>query len=163
MVIEHGQRLCMSDVICLTETQIQMNQSVQNVISCLQDHGMHFNNSENHYSSIAYGHQTSVLCSSISDHEGFSVFKVVKKGYTNMTFTVLLLYKKISQPLRSFCDALEYFIRSDSPHIILGDFDINYESERSILKYNSALRCIARSCVYEKSSIKAIYCYMLCA
>ena len=50
-----------------------------------------------------------------------------------MTFTVLLLYKKISQPLQSFRDALEYLIRSDSPHIILGDFNINHESERSML------------------------------
>ena len=87
-------------VICLTETQIQMNQSVQNVISCLPNFKMHFNNSYNHYSSIAYGHQTSISCSPKADHEGFSIFKVVKKGYTSKTFTVLLLYKKVGQPLR---------------------------------------------------------------
>ena len=111
--IKYDQRLCINDVICLTETQIQMNQLVQNVISCLPNYELHFNNSDNHYSSIAYGHQTSLSCSPISDYEGFSIFKVVKKGYTNMTSTVLLLYKNVSQPLRSFCDTMEYLIRSD--------------------------------------------------
>ena len=92
--IKYDQRLCINDVICLTETQTQMNQSVRNVISCLPNYEMHFNNNDNHYSSISYGHQTSVSCSLISDHEGFSIFKVVKKEYTSMTFTVLLLYKE---------------------------------------------------------------------
>ena len=60
--IKYDQRLSINDVICLTETQIQMNQSVQTVISCLPNCEMHFNNSDNHYSSIVYGHQTSVSC-----------------------------------------------------------------------------------------------------
>ena len=95
--IKYDQKIFIKDVICLTETQIQMNQSVQDVISCLPNYKMHFNNSDNHYSNISYGHQTSVSCSPISNHEGFSVFKVVKKGYKNMTFTVLLLYVKKNQ------------------------------------------------------------------
>ena len=131
--IKYDQRQCINDAICQKETQIRINESVQNVISYLPNYEMHFNNSDNHYSSIAYGHQTSVSCSPISDYEGFSIFKVVKKGYTNMTFTVLSLYKRISQPLRSFCDALEYLIRSDAPHIIFGDFNFNYKTERSML------------------------------
>ena len=89
--IKYDQRLCINDVICLTETQIQMNQSVQHVISCLSNYEMHFNNSDNHYSSIAYGHQTSVSCSLIPEHEGFSIFKVVKKGYRNMTYSPFII------------------------------------------------------------------------
>lgn len=61
----------------LTEAQIQMNQAVH-VILCLTNYEMHFSNSGNHYSCIAYGHQMSVPCSLKSDYEGFSVFKVVK-------------------------------------------------------------------------------------
>ena len=102
----------------MTETQIQMNQSVQNVISCLTNYEMHLNNSDTHYSSIAYENQTSVSYSLKFEYEGFSAFKVVKKGYTNIIFTVLLLYQKISQLF--------------SPQIISGDFDFNYESERII-------------------------------
>ena len=45
------------------------------------------------FSSVAYGHQTPGSCLPKSDHEGFSIFKVVEKGCTNITFTVLLLYK----------------------------------------------------------------------
>ena len=55
------------------------NESVQNVISCLSNYKMHFNNSRNHLSSITYGYQTSVSCSPKSDYQGFSVFKVMKK------------------------------------------------------------------------------------
>ena len=70
--IKYNQRLCSNDVICLTETQIKMNQSVQNVISCLTNYEMHFNNnSDNHCSSIAYRHQTSVSCSPKSKYKGF--------------------------------------------------------------------------------------------
>ena len=83
----------------VTETEIPMNQSVLNVISCLTNYEMHLDNSDNHYSSIAYGHQTSVSSSPKSDYEEFSVFKVLKRGYTNITFIVLLLHKKTSQPL----------------------------------------------------------------
>ena len=54
------------------------------------------------YSSIAYGHQNPVSCSPISDYEGFSTLKVVKKGYTSMIFTVLLLYKKSVNHYRHF-------------------------------------------------------------
>ena len=39
--IKYDQRLCINDVISLTETQIQMNQSVQHVISCLPNYEMH--------------------------------------------------------------------------------------------------------------------------
>ena len=63
----------------MTETQTQTNQSVQNVISCLTNYEMHLNNSDTHYSSIAYENQTSVSYSLKFEYEGFSVFKVVKK------------------------------------------------------------------------------------
>ena len=79
---------------------------------------MHLNNSDTHYSSIAYENQTSVSYSLKFEYERFSVFKVVKKGYTNIIFTVLLLYQKVSQLF--------------SPQIISGDFNFNYKSERII-------------------------------
>ena len=56
-----------------------MNQSVQNVIFCLTNYKMYFNNSENHYSSIAHGYQKLVSCRPISNYERFSVFNVIKK------------------------------------------------------------------------------------
>ena len=55
-----------------------MNQSVQNVIFCSTNYEMYFNNSENHYSSIAHGYQL-VSCRPMSNYERFSVFNVIKK------------------------------------------------------------------------------------
>ena len=171
--IKYDQRLCINDVICLTEIQIKMNQSVQNDISCLPNSETYFNNGDNHYSSISYGHQISVSCSPKSDYEEFCISKVGKKGCRNMNFTLILIYKKISQPLRSFCDALEYLIQADSPRIIwvililitnLKEICLQcFQIISSSWQTNSPWRCVARSCVCEKSSIKTIYCYMLWA
>ena len=129
MDVVADNRLCNSDALCFTETQIHPNQSVSNIIQHLVTYqSIHFNNNIDPFLSVAYSHVHSVVCLPDVNYPGVSVFKLAKKEFSDLQLTVGLIYRKNKQPLPVFYELINYVIQSASPDILLGDFNIDYKN-----------------------------------
>ena len=124
-VIANDQRLLNNDFICFTETQIKHGQTVDEISEILKQFSMYFNNNQNHFLSIAYGHSESISILDHEHHPALSVVTVLKKSFVESPFIILLLYRKISQPLETFFDYLQYFLEANTVHFVVGDFNID--------------------------------------
>ena len=82
-----------NDVLCLTETQLQIDEDTSYIESSLQKHfKIHFNSNENKYRSIAFCHSNFVSLLTYEDHNGISILTVTKPKFYEYPITVALVY-----------------------------------------------------------------------
>lgn len=117
--------ICDSDVICLTETGVKVNQNTQNIENMNSNFDIKYNNNNNSECSLATMFQKDITVSSETHHLALSIFEVQKKTLTETTFKIILLYRKCSSSLINFYQQLTSLLSTDTFHIILGDFNIN--------------------------------------
>ena len=73
-----------NDVLCLTETQLQIDQDTSYIASSLQEHfKIHFN-SENKYRNIAFCYSDFVSLLTYEDHNAISILTVTKPKFMNI-------------------------------------------------------------------------------
>ncbi|XP_057310673.1 uncharacterized protein LOC130648634 [Hydractinia symbiolongicarpus] len=117
--------LSSSDVICLTETQLTSDDSLCPIQQTFPQYSLTVCNSEHKYSSLAMLFKSDTIkMTSEFKLDGFH-FTEINKPALNLSLTILLVYKKVSQSINGFLRAITYLIQSHKPDIISGDFNIN--------------------------------------
>lgn len=85
-----------SDILCLTETQIglEQNNDIYKIEHTLNIFQISFNNDQHRYNSLAVCHRESNLDVLEYEHSsGFSIVKFKKSSFSNKVFLLLLLYQ----------------------------------------------------------------------
>ena len=94
-----------NDVLCLTETQWQIDEDTSYIELSLQEHfKIHFNSNENKYWSIAFCYSNFVSLLSYEDHNGISILTVTKPKFYEYPIIVALVYRSPNTPVTGFLD-----------------------------------------------------------
>ena len=118
------KRLKRSDIICLTETQLQQNLSLSKSYMLEEFNIIIYNNNCDKFQSIACGFWNDIDILLHNRTKGASLVSFSKSTFEKKTIKLLLLYRKYSISVTTFCNWLE-FLTNDFVDIILGDFNIN--------------------------------------
>ena len=110
------KRLKRSDIICLTETQLQQNLSLSKSYMLEEFNIIIYNNNCDKFQSIACGFWNDIDILLRNRTKGASLVSFSKSTFEKKTIKLLLL--------TTFCNWLE-FLTNDFVDIILGDFNIN--------------------------------------
>ena len=115
-----------SDILCLTETQLQIGEDTSVIESRFQEHfKIHFNSNENRYRSIAFCYSNRVSILDHEDHNAISIIVITKPQFYEYPITIALVYRSPNCPIASFLDQLVYFTNARTIDILLGDFNID--------------------------------------
>ena len=124
--IMKDQHLLDSDILCLTETQLQIDEDTSVIESRFQDHfKMHFNSNEDKYRSTAFCYSNRVSVLDHEDHNVISIIAITKPQFYEYPTTIVLVYLSPNSPIASFLDQLVYFTNARTIYILLGDFNID--------------------------------------
>ena len=86
--------LLSNDVLCLTETQLQIDEDTSYIESSLQEHfKIHFNSNENRYRSITFCYSDFVSLLTYEDHNGICTLTVTKPKFYEYPITAALVYR----------------------------------------------------------------------
>ena len=132
--IKFYSKLCNSDIIALTETQLLPQDSHNEIVNNLfpfklqcQDHGT------DKYSSMALCTRNTV---EIRECQHFSALNALKFDLVNSKSqdirTFLLLYRKQNSNILQYVDCLKYILNSYTIDMIFGDFNINYLNDNQV-------------------------------
>ena len=104
------QQLLDSDILCLTETQLQIDDDTSVIKSRFQEHfKMHFNSNENKCRSIAFCYSNRVSVLDHEDHNAISIIAITTPQFHEYPNTIALVYRPPNSPITSFLDQLVYF------------------------------------------------------
>ena len=117
--------LLQSDILCLTETQMNNSSDTTSVATHLKDFNEYYNHNEDRFCSLASPYRDSIQIIENLDISNFTVLKVVKTSLPTNPIKILLLYRKCSVKQNTFNETLKYLVDSQDVDIILGDFNIN--------------------------------------
>lgn len=124
--IASDKRLCDSDIICLTETQLTPEFSTVDLDNCLNTFHIDYNTSSIHrFNSLAFCHNKTV---SLEEHvklNGTSLITFKKSEFRQRSIKLALIYRQPSHSVNQFYDTLIHLTQSHSVDILLGDFNIN--------------------------------------
>ena len=123
--IASTQSLVESDLLCITETQISLGNALSEQMDSLHDFRKLYNNNQDRFCSLAFLYRDSLDILNELSLPSFSIITVVKKSFSLQQLTILLLYRKNSQEMRVFMETLDYLLLSQSPDVVVGDFNIN--------------------------------------
>ena len=102
-----------NDVLCLTETQLHLNEDTSEITSKFQNSfRMYFNNNRDKYRSIAFGYSSNMALCSSADCGSKSVL-------------ALKLYRSPNLLPNLFLENLTSWIDEEKPDILLGDFNLD--------------------------------------
>ena len=124
--IMKDQNLLDSDILCLTETQLQIDKDTSVIESRFQEYfKIHINSNENKHGSIAscYLNRASVL--DHEDHNAISIIAITKPQFYEYPITIALVYRSPNNPIARFLNQLVYFTNARTIDILLGDFNID--------------------------------------
>ena len=100
-----------NNMLCLTETQLEMNDYTYMMESTLaRQFKIHFYSNINNFKSIAYGYSREI---SILSHEYFnviSIFTLKKQQFSYTPISITLIYTSLKSPLSEFIDSLQYLV-----------------------------------------------------
>lgn len=118
-----------SDIICLTEIQLQPSAEPQKVLS-LQEFEMVYNTNVDKFQSIKIFFRNTIdtISHTKMKDASYKTFKYLNCG--DKSFKLLLLHKKNVTPVTIFCNWLEELVNSISFDIIFGDFNTNVFDEK---------------------------------
>ena len=158
-LVKHPNLL--SSVICLTETQLLPQNQTDKIMELFPYHIPLFNNSTDKYSSIAMLVEKTLDFNDLMQLEGVQLTSITIPNL-QLSFKILLIYRKQSQSIHSFREILTYLIQSNSPDIILGDFNINFLSEDSsyfldLMNENSYIQLVSEPTYMLGSLLDHIY------
>ena len=112
-----------SDILCLTETQLQIDEDTSVIESRFQEHfKIHFNSNENKYRCIAFCYSNRV---SVLDHNAISIIAITKPQFYEYQITIALVFRSPNSSIASFLDQVVYFTNAKTIDILLGDFNID--------------------------------------
>ena len=120
-----------NDILCLTETQLEINDDNYIMESALKrQFKIHFNSNINKFKSIAYGYSREITILSNEDFNAISIFTLKKQQFSNTPIT--LIYRSPKSPLSEFIDCLQCLVGGNID-IFLGDFNIDaFEGVRAL-------------------------------
>ena len=120
------QHLLNNDILCFTETQLQIDEDTSVIESRFQKHfKVHFNSNENKYISIAFCYSTRVSVLDHEYHNPISIKAITKLQFYEYPMTIVLVYQSPNSPIASFLDDLVYFTNARTIDVLLGDLNIN--------------------------------------
>ena len=149
--ILHDHHIVRSDIICFTETQINANDSTEDInhtMACIHDYyrfNMEYSNSEDDkYSSLAFAYRDNITLHQINSLNGLMIFKVSKPTMISdsgecFNCTIAMMYRKNNTPQNSFWTYLSNIADMFNPDILVGDFNANYFDESVAVKVNQSL------------------------
>lgn len=124
--IMHDSRIKYFDVLCLTETQLSVDEDIAHISNSLDCFQTHFNCSNHIFSSLAICIGNSVNAFNHIKLTGFSIIDVYKASFSNEIITLLILYRRPSCSTNSFLNTLTELVFSDRKiDIVLGDYNID--------------------------------------
>jgi hypothetical protein len=134
IVIKFDSNIFNSDVIALTETQLLPHSTDVEIRNHLhpftlyrQDHASDI------FSSLAVCTNNNAEA---KEHEYFPAINAIKfvlvNNTTQLTYTVLLLYRKNSSNILQYVDGIRNILNDHDIDMILGDFNINFFNEDEI-------------------------------
>ena len=125
--------LLSNDVLCLTETQLQIDEDTSYIESSLQENfKIHFNSNENRYRSIAFCYSDFVSLLTYEDDNGICTLTVTKPKFYEYPITAALVLSIPNTLVAGFLDQLIYFTNARKIDILLGDFNIDaFDSDAS--------------------------------
>ena len=133
--ILNDMALVNNDVLCLTETQLHLNDDTSEITSKFQNNfRMNFNNNRDKYRSIAFGYSSNMILSNSSDCGSKSVLALKKPAFLGESVKIGLLYCSPNLLPNLFLENLTSWIDEEKPDILLGDFNLD------ALCYNSYTR-----------------------
>ena len=86
---------------------------------------INFNNNENEFLSLAYGRRNNVAVLVRFDANGVAVFSFKKHAFSDILFTLMLIYRKQSMQMQEFSEMLQHLVATYSIYITAVDF--NYD------------------------------------
>ena len=122
------KRLKRSDIMCLTETQLQQDLSLSESYM-LEEFNMIYINNCDKFQSIAYGFRNDIDILLHNRMRSASLVSFSKSTFKSKTIKLLLLYRKHSINVTGFCSWLQEFVTSNFVDIILRDFNISVFDE----------------------------------
>ena len=94
------RRVVNNDIIGFTETQISISDSTCRIAETLNFFNLNFNNSEDKFSSLAYGYRNNVAVLDEFDSNRVSIFSFKKHAFADRVFTLMLVYRKHSMQMQ---------------------------------------------------------------
>ena len=120
-------------MLCLTETQFEINGDTYMIESALErQFQIHSNSNLNKFKSIEYGYSREITILSNEDFNAISIF-TLKKQFINTLISTALIYRSPKSPLPEFIDCLQYLVGKNI-NIFLGDFNIDAFEGVRVLK-----------------------------
>ena len=115
-----------SDLICLTETQIEVDSDISEISNILNEFTIIHNENTDKYCSLASCYKNTIQVV----HNGLpsaTLLTISTDTFLPYPVNALLLYRKHSAPVQNFTYLITHFLSrlDDNIHIILGDFNIN--------------------------------------
>ena len=123
--IKNNVRLMSNSVLCLTETQLQHQHSLNGIEQYLENFRIFFNNNDSKFLSLAYAFQKDLTLITQEDFPGVSICNFRKNSFVNVPLKLMVLNKLNNQPLMTFYDFLYYFIEAKDVDVIVVDFNID--------------------------------------
>ena len=120
--ISHDRQLLESDLICLTETHIKSTDKQENIIAGFK---LFHNISSDKFQSLALCYQYNIDINDIFNIPGISLFTISKKNVPQTRLRMLLLYRKQTINIQTYCENLTNLLRLESIQNVLADFNIN--------------------------------------
>ena len=115
-----------NDVLCLTETQLHLNEDTSKITSKFQNSfRMYFSNNRDNYRSIAFGYSSNMVLCSSSDCGSKSVLALKKPAFLGESVKIGLLYRSPNLLPNLFLENLTSWIDEEKPDILLGDFNLD--------------------------------------
>ena len=123
-------RLMDSDIICLTETHICINDDLCDIEQILCNFDIHFNTCEQMFLNLAICLGNDVKVVAHEKFPGISMIDVVKPSFSKRIMRLLLLYRSPNSPIPLFYERLRQIVDPELHiDIILGDFNIDAFNE----------------------------------
>ena len=120
-------------MLCLTETQFEINGDTYMIESALErQFQIHSNSNLNKFKSIEYGYLREITILSNEDFNTISIF-TLKKQFINTLISIALIYRSPKSQLSEFIDCLQYLVGKNI-NIFLGDFNIDAFEGVRVLK-----------------------------
>ena len=122
-------RLNKSPIICYTDTQTTQNTRIPILANILESCNVLRNDNQDKFKSLLIMYNKSVFeCIQSESFDGF-MFLVLKSKVSKMEIKVILVYHKTAVQIQAFLDCLTYFVTAKETGIILGDFNVDFQSD----------------------------------
>ena len=70
------------------------------------------------------------------------MFVVLKSKISKMEIILILVYHKTAVQIQAFLDCLRYFVTAKEPDIVLGDFNVDFQSDLLVGSFMQSFNCV---------------------